>query len=287
MRSVFLLLCVAGAALAQDPFAEGLKHLHAARESVFSTGGRAEVFPAIRSFVQLADARCAKPLAEFLVATMEGERKLIKRIQEIEVEIVKASDRIEAIDRELALLRRRVDSGATNLGPVIGERKAERERHERAYYRGREEMARYSVQVGLVREARETLADGLIEVLSGLKEKEPKRTGFVALRDTLDPVDPQQSLFLIRILRESALPGAPEVLIAILGNKKSTAAARGRAMSALAKICDPDGVDALLALWEKDPDGDGKRVRVLLGLAAKRELKSLEDARAWAGTLRR
>jgi len=138
-----------------------------------------------------------------------------------------------------------------------------------------------------VREMREKLAAGLIVVLQAQEQEDGKRKCRDAVTGALDAADPQQSLFLIRILRESALPGATEFLIAMLGDPRTTAPARRRAISALAKIGDPVGIDALLKVWERDPDGEGARVCMLLGLAAKRQLKSLEDARAWAATLRK
>ncbi|MHC4934541.1 MAG: hypothetical protein ACYTGV_20410, partial [Planctomycetota bacterium] len=175
MRSAFLLLCIAGTAIAQDPFAERLSHLQAARKSIFTTGTRAQVLPAVDRFVELRDARCAKPLVEFLVATLEGEDDLHRQIQSKEVARDEAMIRMEAIDRELALLRRRVESGAADLGPVIEKRKAERSRQERAYFRSREEVVRAGNQIGLVRETRDRLAAGLIVVLQAQEAEDAKR----------------------------------------------------------------------------------------------------------------
>ncbi|MHC4340505.1 MAG: hypothetical protein ACYSX0_09880 [Planctomycetota bacterium] len=257
MRSAYLLLCIAGAAIAQDPFADGLRHLQAARKSTFTTGTRAEVLPAIERFIHLKDARCAKPLVEFLVATMTGEGELHEKIRSLELERDEAKSRLEALDRELALLRRRVESGAADLGPVIEKRRAERGSQERSYFRSREELARDMNQVGVVREMREKLAAGLIVVLSAQEDEDASRKARDAVTGALDTTDAQQSLFLIRILRESAPPGATKILIAMLDDSRTTV------------------------------PGEGARVRMLLGLAAKRQLKSLEDARAWAASLRK
>jgi hypothetical protein len=287
MRSAFLLLCIAGVAIAQDPFSDGLTHLQAARKSLFTTGTRAEILPAIERFVELKDARCVKPLVEFLVATMTDEGVLHKKSASLEAARDEAMVRLEALDRELALLRRRVESGAADLGPVIEKRKAEHGRQERSFFSSREELARIGNQVGLVREMREKLAAGLVLVLQVQVDEDAKRKGRDAVTAAIDVADQQQSLFLIRILRGSALPGATKILIAMLEDPRTTAPARSRAISAIAKIGEADGVNALIRIWERDPEGEGARVRILLSLTAKRQLKSLEDARAWAATPRK
>ena len=57
------------------------------------------------------------------------------------------------------------------------------------------------------------------------------------------------------------------------------------AASALARLKTKRGTEALLKLWERDPEGVGPHVRHALSMAAGERLDDLDAARAWAATL--
>ena len=134
----------------------------------------------------------------------------------------------------------------------------------------------------LVRAANSGGGEDNITVVLFKVEGDEARKSLEVLDEMLGHPDTSRSLFYIRLLRKSGLPGGAPRLITILNDPQRPLVARRRAIAALADLGEPEGLDALIALWEREPDGAGRQIRHVLSLAAKRQLESPEDARAWA-----
>ena len=125
---------------------------------------------------------------------------------------------------------------------------------------------------------------GCAHVLRGL-EGARITTGLNGARQVLDIANREQALFLVRVLRESRLTQAEPHLLEVFAHPKVDDAVLRAAQYAIAPLMSRRGAEALLQVWERDPDRRGKHARHALSLAARRNLAGLEAARAWVKSL--
>jgi hypothetical protein len=285
MRRLLLLpFLLTGVAAAGDAFEERLRAFDEARPFALEPGGQARVNPAVEALVATGDIRAVGPLATYLLEAITAERRLKEGAHKTQQELADALARVETLTADLKRLELKEKAGDRTVGPAIEKRADERARREREFERLQKKLERIDRTITFLRELRERLADGCATVLKGLAG-ERVDAGVAGLRRSLDVADREQALFLVRILAASGLPHAEEQLLEILTHPKADEAVRRRAQYALAAHLSRRGAEALLLLWEREPDALGEHARHVLSLAARRRLESVVEARAWVATL--
>jgi len=284
MRVVPLLL-LAAAAMAEDRFPVVLKAFERAREKPFEPGARARVNPAVEAMIALKDLRALDPLTRFIIQTITGEKDLFAEMRAVQQRGATARKRVGEIDVQLQHLDVRLRAGAHQVAPQIEALKRERVAMNRVFDEVRSAVLEQERGVGYARRLRDTLADGCVEVLNAL-DSQQLPAGLTVLRRAFDIAKEREALLLVRILRKCAREGTAKHLTDIVTSPAVSAGSRRQAASALAALRDPDGVEALIQLWERDPKGAGIHVRHYLSLAAKRQLADAAAAREWAKTLK-
>ncbi|MHC4164346.1 MAG: hypothetical protein ACYSUM_19655 [Planctomycetota bacterium] len=284
MRPIAVLLLVAVAVSAQDPFAESLKRFERAAAGIVEPGAQAKVYPAIEDLVATGDVRAVKPLLSLLVATFEAENGLFKTNKELRRRGADAVDRAKTLDGELQFLHLKEKAGDKSVGPEIQKRVEERTKQSRLFDQMRGETVRIGRTIDFVRDVREKLAAGCAHVLKGL-EGDQLTAGLNGARQVLDIANHEQVLFLVRVLRGSGSKQAEPHLLEVFAHPKVDDAVVRAAQYAVAPLMSRRGAEALLQVWERDPEGRGKHARHALSLAARRNLADLETARAWVKSL--
>ena len=284
MRIGLVLVVLAAVATATDAVEAALRRLEDVRSGAIAPGARARVFPVVEKLAESGDVRAVRPLALFLVEVLQAERDVEKLITSTTKRGSAAYDRMQAIDKELVHLRMREQAGA-KVGPEIEKRDRARRGHEDIFRGVQQDVERLGRSVEFAQELREKITIGLSALIRKLSEKQ-SAAGIAALRQSLDATEQLQSLYLVRILRSSGRPEITTHLVEILTHTKVHESTRRAAALALASRPDKRGVEALLSLWEREPKKAGSYVRYSLSIAARRELADLEQARAWAATLK-
>ena len=277
----FILLAFAGALCADETFDAAVVALTEVQDQTFEPGARARINPAVEQLAECDDPRVAGVLARYMAYTLAGERKAEEALKQIQAAGAAANDRILAIDKELLHLVVRLKAGAHEVGPRIEELKVTRTRQERIFANARAETDRLDRAVAFAR----GLRDRILVLGAGSLARLPKdriETGLRGVRRALDVKRETQALLAVRMLRESRRVEAVPHIVDILNHPGISAGARRQAILALATHDDPRGIDALLKAWQRDPGGIGQHARYALSLVAKRPLKDMEDARAWA-----
>jgi len=284
MRPIALLLLVAAAASAQDPFAATLERFDKAVARTIEPGAHAKVNAAVEELVATGDVRAVEPLLRQLVATYEHEGVLFKAIKEAQRIGADALERENAIGTALGFLRVKEKAGDSTVGPAIQKLTDEQGEKRRLFSEKREESARLDRISVFVRELREKLLVGCVRVLKGL-EGETVAAGLASARRMLDVANRDQALVLVRVLRMSGAKEAEAHLLEILAQPKVDGAVLRAAQYAVAPLMTRRGAETLLGVWERDPEGRGRHARNALSMAAKRNLGDLEAARAWVASL--
>jgi len=285
MRAMLLLLVLAATVFGEPQIETALRRLNEVRVDALAPGARARVFPAIEKVSETGDVRGVAPLAVFMVEVILSEAKVEEAVRATTRRGAVAYERMQALDKEMVHLKMRQQAGAPDVGPKIEERKAEHARQRRIFEEVQQDVDRFDRSITLATDMREKLVAALV-VLVKVLPADKVQVGLVGLRQALDVTDRLQSLYLVRILRASGRREATSHLIDVLTHTKVPTATRRAAASALAAAGDREAVKALIALWERDPDGLGAHVRHVLSLAARRDLATLATAREWAATLK-
>ena len=278
---VLVLLALAGVLYADDSFDAAVAALGKVQGRTFEPGARSILNPVIEKLAECDDPRVAGALAGYMAYTLAGERKVDEELKVIQAAGAAANELIQAIDKELRHLVLRLKAGAHEVGPRIEELKLNRVRQERIFSNARAETSRLHRAVSFARELR----DKVLVLGAGSLARQPKdriEVGLRGVRRALDVKREAQALLTVRILRESRRVEAVPHLVDVLNHPGVAAGARRQAILALATHDDPRGIDALLKAWQRDPDGTGQHARYALSLVARRPLKDLDDARAWA-----
>ena len=132
---------------------------------------------------------------------------------------------------------------------------------------------------------RDTYAVSCGRMLAKAGDTDAGRAGIAALRKHLDSSRPEHVLHLVRVVHAGGLKSGAPCLIEVLADPKVGDGVARRAISALARLGTREGAIALIALWERDPDGLGVSVRHALSMAARRTLADPKEAKAWADSL--
>ena len=283
MRRTALLLALASAAVAQDSFPATLSAFEDARKDACKPGAGARVFPAVEQMVATKDLRAILPLAAFAVETMKKEKEFFDRILKVEAEGVAASGAKKRIERELKLLRLQEKRGGAEVGPAIEKRYEEQREANRTIQRVRFESTRISKMIDHGRKLRRELTRGCGTVLAALKGADAMR-GIAHVRQSLRP-DGDQGLYLVHILRDSALVEAASELVEIAEASKALLATRRQAIRAIARLNEPKSLRKLVDMWEREPEKYAAVVRDAMGIAAKRHFATSKDAREWVKSL--
>jgi hypothetical protein len=284
MRPMAVLFLLVAATSAQDRFNETLRRFEKAAVRTPEPGAQATVYPAIEDLVATGDVRAVKPLLSLLVTTFEIEQGLFKTNKDLRKRGAEAFERAKALDGELEFLRLKEKAGDKSVGPEIQKRVDERDKKTRYFEQVRAETTRIGRTIDFVRDVREKLADGCAQVLKGLKDDQ-LTAGLNGARQVLDIANREQALFLVRVLRTSGLKAAEPHLLEVFAHPKVDDAVLRAAQYAVAPLMTRRGAQALLSVWERDPEGRGKHARHALSLAASRNLTDLAAARAWVKTL--
>jgi hypothetical protein len=243
------------------------------------------VLPAVDALVATGDVRAVAPVAAYLLQTIQNERRLFEELAATQRAAAESNDRVAVLAQELKQLELKEKAGDRMVGPAIEARMSERQRCQREFEELRAKVSQVGRTIDFQRELRERLADGCALLLKELKGEEAG-TGIASLRRALDPGDREQALFLVRILSASELAQAEEQLIEILTQPNAADAVRQRAQYALGRCLTRRGADVLVGLWEREPARYAASAGHVLSLAARRRLATLEEARAWAASLR-
>jgi len=284
MRPIALLLLVTAVASAQDPFAATLERFSKAAARTLEPGAQAKVSAAVEDLVATGDLRAVQPLLEQLVATYERERTLFKSIAVTQKFSADAADRAIEIDRELEFFRLKERAGDPSAGPKIQKLIDEQKQQVRVIDEKRGQVLQIDRTIAFVRDLREKLLVGCVQVLKGL-EGEKIEAGLGIARRVLDLASRDQALVLVRVLRMSGVKQAESHLLDVLANPKVDGAVLRAAQYAVAPLLTRRGAETLLRAWERDPEGRGKHARHALSLAARKKLADLETARAWVESL--
>ena len=285
MRLACSLLLLAASVLAEDRYAAALQVFESARAEFAATGAQARLVPALQRLTALKDMRAMGPLAKALLETMTLENALREEARSVQARGAEAMDRTIALRQELEMLRKRERAGATDVAQQIHEREQELRSQTAIFERARTETERLDRRKRFALDLRSALAASAGTLLAEADDAESVEAGMRKLRQLLDVAQHEECLYLIGILRASDAKASAAHLIDILNHPKADEASVRAAASALARLRTRTGVDALLKLWERDPDGMGVNVRHVLSLAAERNLADLDAARGWAATL--
>lgn len=285
MRSRLVPLVLCAVAAAGDPpgpdrFASLLKAFEEERARAFEAGARAGVYPALEALAGTRDVRAVAPLAGLLADAIRAGPALQDAFRSVQKRGNQARNRLEEIGQKLALLREREKAGATDVGPEIRRLEAERSEAARAFEQAQLDVSDLDRRRAYLDELREKLAVALTELLGALRGQTAE-TAISALRGTLDMASREESLYLVRILRKSKVPEAARHLVEILEHPKAPAPTLAAAASAVVPLGDVDALRAVVRLWRRDPDGAGPQVQVALSLAARREVRTPDEADAW------
>lgn len=284
MRPIALLLLVAAAASAQDPFAATLERFDKAAARTLEPDAHTKVNAAVEDLVATGDVRAVKPLLQQLVATYERERILFKAVKVTQKAGADAVERATDNERELEFLRLKEKAGDPSVGPKIQKLVDEQVELTREFEEKRGETIRIDRTIAFVRDLREKLLVGCVQVLKEL-EGETLEAALGTARQVLDLANRDQALVLVRVLRLSGAKQAESHLLFILANLEADGAVLRAAQYAVAPLMTRRGAETLLRVWERDPEGRGKHARHAMSLAAKKNLVDLEAARTWVASL--
>jgi len=285
MRPIALLLLLAAAASAQDPFTATLERFEKEGGArTLEPGAQTNVNAAVEDLVATGDVRAVTPLLQQLVATYERERILFKSVKEAQKVGADSVERATEVERELEFLRLKENAGDLSVGPEIQKRVDEQKKLARVFEEQRGATMRIDRAIAFVRDLREKLLVGCAQVLKGL-EGGTLESGLGNARQALDLADRDQALVLVRVLRMSGAKQAEPHLLFILAHPKVDGAVLRAAQYAVAPLMTRRGAETLLRVWERDPEGRGKHARHAMSMAAKKKLADLEAARAWVESL--
>jgi hypothetical protein len=284
MRPIALLLLITAAASAQDPFAATLERFEKAAARTPEPGAHAQINAAVEDLVATGDVRAVQPLLQQLVATYERERILFKLVAATQKAAADAAERATAIERELGFFRLKENAGDPSAGPTIEKLVDEQKKQVRVIEETRGDVSRADRTITFVRDLREKLLVGCVQVLKGL-EGEALEAGLGTARQVLGVADRDRALVLVRVLRTSGAKQAESHLLDVLANLKVDGAVLRAAQYAVVPLMTRRGAETLLRVWERDPEGRGKHARHAMSLAAKKNLADLEAARAWVESL--
>ncbi|MEE8104946.1 MAG: hypothetical protein V3T86_05375 [Planctomycetota bacterium] len=292
MRVLGLLAALCAPLFAQDApsrFQTAMQVFRAERETAFQSGAAARVHAALDMLLETKDARAAEPLASFLAEAIRQEPRVRKRIMKVEQEGFSSHKRHTELEEELKLLRMQEEAGAA-VGPEIVKLEEEQRKHLDEFQRVQGEV-RDQISLGEhAREVRERVATGLIEILSIQKTHKTAAASIGALRRNLDVTSRVESLVLVRVLRESRLREAIPALVEIFEQPRTSPPAVRAALAATASLVaiygDADGAEALVRVWERDPEGTGVALGPRLSVAARRRIPDPAAARKWIEELR-
>jgi len=286
MRPLLPLLLLALLARADDPFETTLKIFEDVAPNAFTPGSKSRVYPAVEAMVESADPRAVMPLVMLLVDTLTAQDRLQEEIKKAQTRAAEAYRRSQDIERELTVLRVREKAGAVDVGPKIEEREAALRREGAAFRQVREEADRFDRLIAFAKELRAKLSDGAAALLKSLGA-DKGGTVMPEMRRVLDISEERQSVYLALILRDSGLPSAAPHLLEILQHPKASEATRRHAISGIVPVATPAELEALLRAAEADTPPVRAHALHALGLKAQRPLATVDEARAWVGSLPR
>jgi HEAT repeat protein len=282
MRRLPTLLLLAATAAADDAVPSRLADLEAARKITLDPGAESRVHAAVDALVATRDVRAVAPLSAYLAHTIAEERRLFEAVHALQVALATAFDRVEVLDGELKQLALKEKAGDASVGPAIAQREEERRNRQREVEQREQQLGRAGKNVEYLRDLRRRLRDGCVEVLKGL-EGESADQGVAGVLISLRATDREQALHLVHILGACGLPQAELPLLDLLGH--SDEAVRNSALFSLASRGSRRSAEALVELWQRDPERSGTTVSHALSMAAGRRLATVEEARAWAASL--
>jgi len=286
MRPLCLLLLLVAPLMAQEDLTPALETFRKACGEFEARGERSGVESALQVLEQSGDPAALEPIAAALVRTIGMELRLLQSGRKLQRKGADAFDRVLGLRGEIELLEQRKEAGATDLDPEIEKRRIEMRRLEATSMKATAERGRLRLLGVEVAAVRDGLADAYGRMLAAVGETAAGSAGIETLRKQLDLARPEHALYFVRILRGSGLRSAVPALIEVLdGPETSEALARG-VISALGQLGTRAGVDALIRSWERNPKELGAPARHALSMAARQNLPDLEQARAWAKTLK-
>ncbi|MGQ0614036.1 MAG: hypothetical protein ACT4PV_09895 [Planctomycetaceae bacterium] len=265
---------------AADRFELARHAFESVQETAFEPGAHGRVYPALEALLETRDVRALAPVAAMLSGVLRIDAQFQTLHRTVQKRGAAVRDRADGVEKELNLLREREKAGATDVGPRIQALQEEGAQLAIAFRQVEQEVADLGRRGEYLVELRERLARGCVELLAGTKEAEAG-PAILVLRQALDLSAREESLYLVRILRESRAAAAAPHLREIFEHPQVFPAAAAAAVAAAAPIADRPTLEALLAVWKRDPEGLGRHVQLALSLLAKRWLESPAQGDAW------
>ena len=262
--------------------------LHTFKEAsadTYSGGGAARMQRAIENLSEKGGAKSAAALTRFIKQTLEAEDKT--RADRIAVEKRGWAAHIgsKRLKKELGHLRHRESAGATDLGPQIESRENQLAKFQEILATAMSDTTREVRRQESMIAQRERATVACTKILARL-EPDLYALALSSIRSTLDIDHRDESLLLVRMLREANRKQSASPLLAIYSHPKALPAARAEAACAVAMLGDGRSTRELIERLRKDESIDRKRLVHLFSLAAKRKLADLDAAAEWAKTLK-
>ncbi|MGH7162029.1 MAG: hypothetical protein ACREID_00990, partial [Planctomycetota bacterium] len=224
------------------------------------------------------------PLARLLAEAMREQERVEEKVKRVQKRGADARERMLALDKEIAQLEMKERAGSADLGPQIEQRIRDKELALRDFDQVQLAVEDLSRQLAWTKELREKLA-GICSAILRAQADATAAEGIAALRGALDVAVREEALFLVRILRAAESRAAAPALVDILSHPQADPGCVRAASFALAPLKDRSGTEALIRLWEREPETHGPYLRECLSIASGRRLETVAEARTWAATL--
>ena len=283
MRRIAILLLSASPLLASETVL-----LHTFKEAsadAYSAGGATRMQRAIENLAEQGGDKSAAALTRFIKQTLQAEDKTRAGRIAIEKRGWAAHVGIKRLKKELGHLRHRESAGATDLGPQIESRKNQLAELKELFASAMSETTREVRRQESMIAQRERATVACTKILARI-EPDLYALALSSIRSTLDIDHRDESLLLVRILREAKRKQSASPLLDIYSHPKALPAARAEAACGVAVLADGHSTRQLIERLRKDDSIDRKRVLHLLSLAARRKLADLDAAAEWAKTLK-
>jgi len=283
MRRLAILLLSASPLLASETVL-----LHTFKEAsadAYSAGGATRMQRAIENLAEQGGDKSAAALTRFIKQTLQAEDKTrVGRIA-IEKRGWAAHVGIKRLKKELGHLRHRESAGAPDLGPQIESRENQLAELKEVLASAVSETTREVKRQESMIAQRERATVACTRILARI-EPDLYALALSSIRSTLDIDHRDESLLLVRILREAKRKQSASPLLDIYSHPTAPPATRAEAACGVAVLADGRSTRQLIERLRKDDSIDRKRVLHLLSLAARRKLADLDAAAEWAKTLK-
>ena len=283
MRRIAILLLSASPLLASETVL-----LHTFKEAsadAYSAGGKARMERAMENLAEKGGTKSAAALARFIKQTLAAEDAARADRVAIEKRGWAAHIGIKRLKKELGHLRHRESAGATDLGPDIESREHQLVKLQKILASAMADTSREVRRQESMIAQRERATVACTKILARL-EPDLYAIALSSIRSTLDIDDRDESLLLVRMLREAHRKQSASPLLDIFSHPKALPATRTEAACAVASLAEGRSTRQLIEWLRKSPSVEHKRVLHTLSLAARRKLADLDAAAEWAKTLK-